>query len=99
MNIKYTYVVNGYNLKNNAVSVTYTPADKSLNLNPYTIQQLGVDLDDAEQVITQIVLASSAAQSEWNNILAAKDKVISPEIEAMVGQLTVPSIPEAGETI
>lgn len=99
MKITYTYIVNGYNLKNNAVSVTYTPADKSLNLNPYTIQQLGVDLDDAEKVITQIVLASSAAQTEWNNILAAKDKVISPEIEAMVGQLTVPSIPEAGETI
>lgn len=99
MNIKYTYVVNGYNLKNNAVSVTYTPADKSLSLNPYTIQQLGVDLDDAEQVITQIVLASSAAQTEWNNILVAKDKVISPEIEAMVGQLAVPSIPESGETI
>ena len=99
MYIKYTYVVNGYNLKNNAVSVTYTPTDKSLKLNPYTIQQLGVDLDDAEQVITQIVLASSAAQSEWNNILAAKDKVISPEIEAMVGQLGVPSIPESGETI
>ena len=99
MKITYTYVVNGYNLKNNAVSVTYTPTDKSLNLNPYTIQQLGVDLDDAEQVTTQIVLASSAAKTEWNNILAAKDKVISPEIEAMVGQLTVPSIPEAGETI
>jgi len=99
MNIEYTYVVNGYNLKNNAVSVTYTPADKSLNLNPYTIQQLGVNLDDAEQVITQIVLASSAAQTEWDKTLVAKDKVISPDIEAMVGQLGVPSIPESGETI
>lgn len=99
MNIKYTYVVNGYNLKNNAVSVTYTPTDKSLNLNPYTIQQLGVDLDDADQVITQIVLASSAAQAEWNSALEARQKSISAELEALVGQVNTPSIPEAGETI
>ena len=99
MKITYTYVVNGYNLKNNAVSVTYTATDSLLGLRPYTIQQLGVNLDDADEVIAQIVLASTAAQYEWNKILDVRDKVASPDIEALIGREIAPTITETSEIV
>ena len=99
MFINFTFVVNGYNLKNSTVSVTYTATDASLNLKPHIIQQLGVErtflseyaagnktLDDVkDEMRLHIIHASSRAQYDWNTELEARNAVMPADLVPLFG--------------
>lgn len=99
MFIEYTFKVNAYSVEKSRISVTYLPLDPELHLEPFHIQQLGVDsqimLNYGNGIITQaefqakmrqqIVNADGMAQEHWNNVLVARQLVVPPEVDGMLG--------------
>ena len=100
MYIRYKFKVNALSIEKGVASITYTPVDSSLGLNPFNIQQLHVSreaivdysagditLEQLQTIIrTEVVNADALPQDHWNAVLLSQRTVIPADLNSIFGE-------------
>ena len=100
MYIRYKFKVNALSIEKGVASITYTPVDSSLELNPFNVQQLHVPresivdysagditLEQLQAIIrTAVVNADAMPQEHWNAVLLSQRTVIPADLNSIFGE-------------